>query len=139
MALKLWLASRGINETQAVAALSLYGRDRYVDISTHACPDAHKPNDSAAISRNAGQSRATRSGGDDMRLRVEMRPIEKAAWMLIISALLVVDIQSIRTAIHADNQAKSDRNAQDKAFELILKKEDAQLQEDLAVIKEKSE
>jgi hypothetical protein len=67
-----------------------------------------------------------------MSLRGEMRPLEKAAWMLIISVLLVAEIQSIRTdRIRADNQAKSDRQAQDTAFELVLKKEDAQLQETL--------
>jgi hypothetical protein len=67
-----------------------------------------------------------------MSLRGEMRPLEKASWMLIISTLLVAEIQSIRTdRTHADSQAKSDRVAQDRAFELVLKKEDAQLQETL--------
>jgi|ERR1700674_1397348 len=67
-----------------------------------------------------------------MSLRGEMRPIEKAAWMLIISTLLVAEIHSIRSdRTHADNQAKVDRAAQDAAFELVLKKEDAALAESL--------
>lgn len=52
--------------------------------------------------------------------------------MLIISTLLVAEIQSIRSdRTHAQNQAKADRKAQDDAFELVLKKEDAQLTETL--------
>ena len=67
-----------------------------------------------------------------MSLRGEMRPMEKASWMLIISILLVAEIQSIRSdRTYTDGKAKSDREAQDKAFELVLKKEDAQLQETL--------
>jgi hypothetical protein len=67
-----------------------------------------------------------------MSLRGEMRPLEKAAWMLIISVLLVAEIKSIRSdRTHAENQAKAERSAQDAAFELVLKKEDAQLQETL--------
>jgi hypothetical protein len=61
-----------------------------------------------------------------------MRPAEKASWMLIISVLLVAEIHSIRwDKTYADDKARSDRTAQDAAFELVLKKEDAQLQETL--------
>jgi hypothetical protein len=67
-----------------------------------------------------------------MSLRGEMRPVEKASWMLIISTLLVAEISSIRSdRTHAENQAKADRAAQDAAFELVLQKEDAALQETL--------
>jgi hypothetical protein len=49
-----------------------------------------------------------------MSLRGEMRPVEKAAWMLIISTLLVAEIETIRSdRMHADNQAKTDRATQD--------------------------
>jgi len=67
-----------------------------------------------------------------MSLRGEMRPLEKAAWMLIISGLLVSEIQSIRTdRRQADEQAKSDRQIQDEAFRKVLRKEDDQLQRTL--------
>jgi hypothetical protein len=58
--------------------------------------------------------------------------LEKASWMLIISVLLFAEIHSIRwDKTHTDDKARSDRTAQDAAFELVLKKEDAQLQETL--------
>jgi len=67
-----------------------------------------------------------------MSLRGEMRSLEKASWMLIISVLLVAEIHSIRTdRTNTDTKAKKDRDTQDQAFTLVLKKEDQQLQETL--------
>jgi len=61
-----------------------------------------------------------------------MRPIEKAAWMLIISVLLVAEIHSIRTdRTNSETHAKDDRDTQDRAFTLVLDKEDEQLKDTL--------
>jgi hypothetical protein len=61
-----------------------------------------------------------------MSLRPDMKILEKAAWMLIVSALLYAEIRAIRQdRTNADRQALEDRQKQDESFKKIRDGQDA--------------
>jgi hypothetical protein len=61
-----------------------------------------------------------------MSLRPEMRIVEKAAWMLIISALLFTEIRAIRKdRTDAEAALKADRKSQDDNFQAIRTKQNS--------------
>src|SRR5579885_49483 len=63
-----------------------------------------------------------------MSIQPEMRGWQKAVWMLLIGALLVVELRAItleRSA--AAKQAKVDREQQNESFASVLRKQDSEM------------
>jgi hypothetical protein len=75
-----------------------------------------------------------------MSLRPDMRPPEKALWMIVVGVLLASEMRAIRAdRKNADTQSLKDRKEQDSAFSAIRQREDQSLNKTLEGFKAQSD